>query len=84
MILFDDFSTLCTRKSLYKLKYVLKYSIFSGSKGGTDYFEWNYVKPWCRFSPYIIGLVLGYILHVTKKKPIKLNHVRYRMLLIMI
>ena len=42
---------------------------------GSNYFMWNYVKPWCRFSPYIIGLILGYILHVTKKKPIKLNHV---------
>ena len=37
------------------------------------YFEWNYVKPWCRFSPYIVGLLLGYILHVTKNKPVKIN-----------
>lgn len=40
-----------------------------------DYFTWNYVKPWCRFSPYIIGMVVGYILHVTKNKPLKLNPV---------
>ena len=37
------------------------------------YFEWNYVKPWCRFSPYIVGLLLGYILHVTKNKAVKIN-----------
>ena len=41
----------------------------------SDYFTWNYVKPWCRFSPYIIGLILGYILHISKNKPIKLNKV---------
>ena len=31
-----------------------------------SYMEWNYVKPWCRFSPYIVGILLGYILHKTK------------------
>ena len=41
-----------------------------------DYFEFNYVKPWNRFSPYIIGIILGYLLHITKKKPVKLNSVR--------
>ena len=43
-----------------------------GDPSGT-YFEWNYVKPWCRFSPYIVGLILGYILHVTKNKAVKMN-----------
>jgi hypothetical protein len=37
--------------------------------------EWNYVKPWCRFSPYIIGIFLGYILHKTKGKPFKMSKV---------
>ena len=40
-----------------------------------DYMTWNYIKPWCRFSPYIAGILLGYILHITKKKPIKMNFV---------
>ena len=39
------------------------------------YFEWNYVKPWCRFSPYIVGLILGYFLHITKNKQFKMNRV---------
>ena len=38
-----------------------------------DYFNWNYIKPWCRFSPYIIGILLGYLLHITKKQPFKMN-----------
>ncbi|CAG0899050.1 unnamed protein product [Darwinula stevensoni] len=34
-----------------------------------------YVKPWTRFGPYLIGLVLGYILHRIKGKNIKLSKV---------
>ena len=37
--------------------------------------EWGYVKPWNRFSPYIVGILLGYILHITKRKTIKLSKV---------
>ena len=51
--------------------------IFATGEEAMDYYEWNYMKPWCRFSPYIIGLILGYILHITKKKPIKLNKVSF-------
>ena len=40
-----------------------------------DYFNWNYIKPWCRFSPYIVGILLGYLLHITKKKPLKMHRV---------
>ena len=40
-----------------------------------DYFHWNYIKPWCRFSPYIAGILLGYLLHITKKKPFKMHRV---------
>ena len=35
----------------------------------------NYVKPWCRFSPYIVGILLGYFLHITKGKPFKMSKV---------
>ena len=41
----------------------------------TDYWEWNYYKPWCRFSPYIVGIFLGYLLHITKSKPFKMSTV---------
>ena len=27
-----------------------------------------YDKPWCRIGPYAVGLILGYILHVTRGK----------------
>ena len=27
-----------------------------------------YIKPWCRVGPYAVGLILGYILHVTRGK----------------
>ena len=40
-----------------------------------DYMEWAYVKPWNRFSPYIIGILLGYLLHRTKGKQIKISKV---------
>ena len=39
------------------------------------YMEWNYFKPWCRFSPYIVGIFLGYLLHITKGKPFKMSKV---------
>lgn len=44
-------------------------------RGDETFFEWNYVKPWCRFSPYIIGILLGYILYTTKDRPVKINPV---------
>jgi hypothetical protein len=40
-----------------------------------DYGLWFYVKPWCRFSPYIVGILLGYILHITKTKQFKISKV---------
>ena len=40
-----------------------------------DYMEWGYIKPWNRYSPYIVGVLLGYLLHVTKRKQIKLSKV---------
>ena len=32
-----------------------------------------YVKPWTRFTPYICGILLGYLLHITKNKPCKIT-----------
>jgi len=37
----------------------------------TDYPVANYIVPWCRFSPYIIGVVYGYLLHITKDSSLK-------------
>ena len=43
--------------------------------GDGDYFNKNYLMPWCRFSPYIGGVVMGYILYRTKDKNIKIPRV---------
>ena len=40
-----------------------------------EFFGDNYLMPWCRFQPYGVGIVLGVILHRTKKKPPKLSMV---------
>ena len=40
-----------------------------------DYMQWLYIKPWHRFGPYIIGILLGYILHSTKSRPFKMSKV---------
>ncbi len=38
-----------------------------------NYPEDYYIKAWTRFSPYVVGIGLGFVLHLTKKKKIKLN-----------
>ena len=43
--------------------------------GDPNYMNDNYFMPWCRFSPYIGGIVLGYILYRTKDKEIKIPRV---------
>ena len=40
-----------------------------------DYMQWLYIKPWHRFGPYVIGILLGYILHSTKSRPFKMSKV---------
>ena len=40
-----------------------------------DEMEDYYEKPWFRFQPYLIGMLLGYILFKTKNKEIKIPHV---------
>ena len=46
--------------------------IIGPENGDPNYFDKNYIVPWCRFSPYIGGVVLGYILYRTKDKQIKI------------
>ena len=46
--------------------------------GGMDQFNEMgdyYQKPWFRFQPYLIGMLLGYILFKTKNKEMKIPHV---------
>ena len=59
----------------------LTYHYGWGPKGqGTstkDFMTWFYYKPWTRFSPYMVGILLGYLLHNTKSKPFKMSKVKY-------
>ena len=40
-----------------------------------NFMTWFYFKPWTRFSPYMVGILLGYVLHNTKSKPFKMPQV---------
>lgn len=42
----------------------------------TDYPQWNYVAAWCRCQPYIVGILLGFIMNKTRNTTIKINKVR--------
>ena len=33
-----------------------------------------YREPWTRFQPYLVGILLGYILHKTKNMKFKMSH----------
>eukprot|EP00091_Calanus_sinicus_P014245 TRINITY_DN31688_c0_g1_i1.p1 TRINITY_DN31688_c0_g1~~TRINITY_DN31688_c0_g1_i1.p1 ORF type:complete len:222 (-),score=33.39 TRINITY_DN31688_c0_g1_i1:19-684(-) len=47
-----------------------------GARGAAEYMGDFYIVPWCRFQPYIIGLVLGYFLHKMRKQTqLKINPV---------
>jgi len=45
------------------------------SSNQNHYISDIYTKPWCRISVYIIGMMTGYFLHVSKNQ-IKLNKVK--------
>ena len=32
----------------------------------TEYFDVVYQTPWCRIGPYLVGMLLGYLLYITK------------------
>ena len=50
--------------------------ISAGATGVDTYMKDFYIVPWCRFQPYIVGLLLGFVLHKMRKQPsLKLNAV---------
>ena len=57
------------------LSWVNNYPISAGFFGTDfDYFKKFYVVPWCRFQPYIVGILFGYILHKMRDQPkLKIN-----------
>ncbi|KAK7072436.1 hypothetical protein SK128_013071, partial [Halocaridina rubra] len=44
-------------------------SMLTGDPANQEYFEKVYEQPWCRASPYIIGIWTGYLLHTSKDFP---------------
>eukprot|EP00094_Tigriopus_californicus_P007785 TCALIF_07497-PA protein Name:"Similar to nrf-6 Nose resistant to fluoxetine protein 6 (Caenorhabditis elegans)" AED:0.02 eAED:0.02 QI:34/1/0.75/1/0.63/0.66/12/0/701 len=38
-----------------------------------DYQSESYIKPWCRCQPYILGLMVGYLVHTTKKQNLRIS-----------
>ena len=46
-----------------------------GFEKGMNYFYDVYITPWCRFQPYIMGIMFGYLLHKLRnnKKLVKMN-----------
>ena len=47
-----------------------------GRAGQEAYMGDFYIVPWCRFQPYIVGIVLGFVLHKMRKQPkLKINAV---------
>ena len=57
------------------LAYANDYPIsFSYMGANFDFLIHFYVVPWCRFQPYIVGIILGYVLHRMRDQPkLKLN-----------
>ena len=48
---------------------------FSVAQREFDDFTHFYAAPYIRFQPALLGILFGYILHVTKDKDIKIPHV---------
>lgn len=46
------------------------------TKDAPDFSSLVYVKPYCRISPYLVGMALGYVLHLQKESTKKPKWVR--------
>ncbi|XP_022805680.1 O-acyltransferase like protein-like [Stylophora pistillata] len=42
---------------------------FKQKQGRGSYSDLVYIKPYCRIAPYLVGIALGYLIHVDKKTP---------------
>ena len=54
---------------------MLIFGIFFSPDFGVGFMKDYYTTPWCRIPPYLVGILLGYILHTTKKSQFKLPKV---------
>ena len=52
------------------------FSLMFDMTGPGGYMQHYYLVPWTRFQPYIVGMMLGFILHrMRDKKTVKMNSV---------
>lgn len=66
---------LATTITPYVLSLTQGYGLGIGDALDEDRIYFQYVSPYCRMGPYIVGLLLGYILHRCRGKHIKLHWV---------
>lgn len=57
-----------------KLEYPCINFYFSNSLFSTKYFQYHYITPHTRASTYIIGLVLGYVIHKTRNIKVEMSY----------
>ncbi|XP_023337485.1 nose resistant to fluoxetine protein 6 isoform X2 [Eurytemora carolleeae] len=59
---------------VWKRGFPISVGFLSATSGGIEYFMDFYIVPWCRFQPYICGLMFGYLLHYLRDEPkLKIN-----------
>lgn len=51
--------------------------LHSSDKPDENWKMWMYYNPFTRCGPYIVGIIYGYILHIYRNKPLKLNLVNH-------
>ncbi|XP_033762437.1 O-acyltransferase like protein-like [Pecten maximus] len=52
-------------------QYIYNGTLLSRLAADDGYFRYVYIAPWCRISPFMIGLVLGVFLRKRQRKPFK-------------
>lgn len=67
----------------YVVRFVLNELIYFRVDTGTDeeYFKHYYVKPWTRASAYLMGILAGWCLHITRESKTRLSKV-YKILIL--
>ena len=46
--------------------------IFYRQRADTNWTQWYFYSPWCRCSPYIVGIIIGFLLYITQGKTIQM------------
>jgi len=75
--LISSFSVVATLVGMYDLQATIFAKIaynYTGQATAADYTDLIYIKPWGRIAPYLVGLVLGYMLY--KKMHFKFSRIK--------